>query len=211
MELKEIKKLFKYFVLLFCLSFVLTNWDIYGWVFNYRAVTGFFQDFFSKNKAAAVIDNSGMATSVAEAIVFENTINIPKIDISAPVVFFEDENEMDTILHDSLDKGVIHYPKSVLPGEAGQTILLGHSAPPGWPKIKYDWVFSKINQLAAGDKIILDFEGENYVYNVTQYFILNKGKEPPYNLASAENILLLISCWPPGKNQQRIFVEAVLE
>jgi LPXTG-site transpeptidase (sortase) family protein len=138
-----------------------------------------------------------------------NSIKIPKIGISAPLIFVSNSNNQ--YLHDKLDSGVVHYPGSVKPGENGETIVLGHSAPPNWPKIKYDWVFSRLNELNPGDQIILYYNNQKYVYSVTRKVFLNKGQEMPKNdLTNNNNTLISISCWPPGKDYKRIAVESVL-
>ena len=138
-----------------------------------------------------------------------DSIKIPKIGISAPLIFVSNANNQ--YLHDKLDSGVIHYPGSAKPGEIGETIVLGHSAPPNWPKIKYDWVFSRLNELNPGDTIILYYNNQKYVYSVTRKVFLNKGQEMPKNdLTNNNNTLISISCWPPGKDYKRIAVESVL-
>ena len=136
----------------------------------------------------------------------EDGLEIPKIDISAPLIFARsgDKKEIEA----SLDLGVVHFFDSALPGEIGETVILGHSAPPGWPKIKYDWVFSRINELENGDEIIFFFDNKKFNYFVTNKFFLEKGEEIPEYSASSENVLILISCWPPGKDVKRIAVEA---
>jgi LPXTG-site transpeptidase (sortase) family protein len=138
-----------------------------------------------------------------------NSIKIPKIGISAPLIFVSNSNNQ--YLHDKLDSGVVHYPGSAKPGENGETIVLGHSAPPNWPKIKYDWVFSRLNELSKGDQIILYYNNQKYVYSVTRKVFLNKGQEMPKNdLTNNNNTLISISCWPPGKDYKRIAVESIL-
>ena len=62
----------------------------------------------------------------------------------------------------------------MLPGENGQIVVLGHSAPPGWPHIKHDWVFKDISKLQTGDQIILYFNNKQYIYNVISKDIINK-------------------------------------
>ncbi|MDD5144747.1 MAG: class E sortase [Candidatus Pacebacteria bacterium] len=209
-------KIWKYFAVFFAISFISLNFDTYGWVFNYRVISGMVENLFRKSESQIILSGAeleSLVPEIEEEVILEKegSIKIPKIGIEAPIIFFDNPDENETILHKSLNKGVIHYPKSVLPGRVGQTIILGHSAPPGWPKIKFDWVFSKLNDLAEGDEILIIFNEKEYKYIFSQKFIINRGEEPAKNeLVDSKNILLLISCWPPGKNIQRIFIEAVL-
>ena len=136
-------------------------------------------------------------------------LEIAKIGITAPIVIGE-STEL-TSLEKNLDQGTVLYPGSVLPSQNGQTVILGHSAPPGWPKIKYDWVFSNINDLNFEEEITLYFNNKQYTYKVIKKDIVKPGEEIPSNgLEANNNILVLVSCWPPGKNYLRIAVQAQL-
>jgi LPXTG-site transpeptidase (sortase) family protein len=89
---------------------------------------------------------------------------------------------------------------------------LGHSAPPNWPKIKYDWVFSDLDALSPGDKIIVYIDYKEYTFTVKQKNILKRGEDiTPLNLVQEGNYLALVSCWPPGKDLQRINIQATID
>ena len=150
------------------------------------------------------------ATPIATAPIrnVPDTITVPSINISAPIVTTL-STDVDAI-HALLDTGVVLYPGSAAFGQMGETIILGHSAPPGWPKIKYDWVFSKVENLKPGDKIKITYSNKTYSYTVAKIKVLDKGQEVPSNIATA-NTLALVSCWPPGKDIQRIAVLAVID
>ncbi|MCX6759571.1 MAG: sortase [Candidatus Nealsonbacteria bacterium] len=214
----EIKKLWKVFIILFLVILVIFNWNEVSWIFNYRAVSGLLSDFFKKSDKEIQKDDrddyyegeedKSSSSSFATALVKEDSLEIPKIEVSAPLIFVEDIDKV----YKTLDNGVVHYPDSVLPGEKGQTIILGHSAPPNWPDIKYDDVFSRLNELEEGDEVFVYFDHREYVYSVIKKIFLEKGEEVPENaLTNSDNMLVLISCWPPGKDIRRIAVEAKLK
>jgi LPXTG-site transpeptidase (sortase) family protein len=138
----------------------------------------------------------------------ENKIKIPKIEIEALLLLSDnpDEKEIEKLL----DFGVVLFPGSVLPGEPGQTVILGHSAPLGWPKIKYEWVFSRLNELLEGDEIHLFLNNKRYRYKVSEQIFLDIGDEIPQALTSSKNMLVLVTCWPPGKDQRRMAITAEL-
>lgn len=208
---KENKILFKYFILIFLASALIINWNEISWIFNYKAIAGIVSNQF-ESKIIAKTDDISKKEGLSpifkefEETEKENGLEIPKIGISVPLVFAESQNEKD--VGNALNGGAVHFPDSVLPGEAGQTIILGHSAPLGWPKIKYDWVFSRINELTEGDEILVYFDHRKYVFSVTGKFFLDRGEEVPELLTKNKNVLTLISCWPPGKDIKRIAVEA---
>jgi len=200
------RKLLKYFLLFFLLSFLILNWGRVSFIFNWQVIS----QFLSKPAKTPFEKKIEKEISQPEEKKFEysekeNSIEIPKIEISAPIVFVKSEKEIEI----GLDRGVVLFPGSALPGQKGQTIIEGHSAPPGWPKIKYDWVFSRLNELEKGDEVILNFNHKKLNYYVTQKIFLNRGEEiAPKDLTNSENMLILISCWPPGKDIKRIAVMA---
>ena len=160
--------------------------------------------------APAKPDTATPISAKPEAIIDKvqsNTLQIPKIEANIPIVTTQitDQNK----LHELLDFGVLLYPQSVLFGIPGQTILLGHSAPAAWPKIKYDTAFSRIGELSAGDEIMVTYQNKNYHYRVQDSDIIAKGAQ--LSLAdSSVNTLVLVTCYPPGKDQQRLVVWAKL-
>jgi len=199
------RKLLKYFLLFFLLSFLILNWGRVSFIFNWQVISQFLKTPFEKKIEKEISQPEEKKFEYSEK---ENSIEIPKIEISAPIVFVKSEKEIEI----GLDRGVVLFPGSALPGQKGQTIIEGHSAPAGWPKIKYDWVFSRLSELEEGDEVGLNFNHQKLNYYVTQKIFLNRGEEiAPQDLTNSDNILLLISCWPPGKDLKRIAVEATLK
>jgi len=203
---KEFLKFLGLFLILYFIVFVVLN--LTGWLIrpkpleNSQVVTKVSQreDTFSKKEEKE-----------PKCLFSEkpNSIFIPKIGIEAPLVFPAELEQKD--YKKALDQGVVHYPTSSLPGEKGEIILLGHSAPPGWPKIRYDWVFSDLNKLNEGDVIYIVYERCQYKFVVSEKVFLEKGEELPPPSKQSKTLLTLISCWPPGKNIKRIAVRALEE
>jgi Sortase (surface protein transpeptidase) len=108
-----------------------------------------------------------------------------------------------------LDSGAVVYPDSAQFGAVGQTIVLGHSAPPGWPEIKHDTIFSRIAELSFGSKIVAVYNDKTYTYSAVENRIIEKGGDIP-KLAGADNVLVLVTCWPPGRDLKRMVVQADL-
>jgi len=219
------KKILKIAVFLYLASFLIINWNDVSWVFNYREMSGLVSDFFNpypsidastinayfypNHSSAQVSPGSGQSQVRTTYTDKQNTLEIPKISISVPIIFSA-SSEKNSIMRD-LDLGVVYYPGSVYPGQTGQIIILGHSAPPGWPTIKHDWVFTDIDKLTKGDRILIDLNNKQYTYIVKQKTIIQRGAEVPVDgLSLDKNVLTLISCWPPGKDYQRIIVQAEL-
>ena len=232
------KKVFKIAIMIYLASFLIINWNDVSWIFNYQEVGGLIQDFFNPYPSidATTMDAyfypnhsqditaAGATTAPSTTIPVsqpitdakvnytdkQNTLEIPKINISVPIVFATSTDK--EALAKDLDLGTVFYPGSVYPGETGQMIILGHSAPPGWPTIKHDWVFTDLQKLSVGDKVMIDLNNKQYTYVVKKTDIIKRGGDVPTDSAiSNTNVLTLISCWPPGKDYQRIAVTTELQ
>lgn len=202
MTFQDKKKLLNTFVIVYLLVFVVFNWSEVSWLFNYKFLSKAISSISLKNNQQ-VLSNSDSGEQIRE-----NSLNIPKIGISVPLIIGRSSNEID--LEKDLKKGAVYFPDSVFPGQKGQTIVLGHSAPLGWPKVNYDWIFNNLNSLEQGNSVSLYFNNEKYVYHVKTKIFLNKGEDIPKDLTNNHNVLVLVSCWPPGKDSKRIAVQAEL-
>ncbi|MGA2417810.1 MAG: class E sortase [Candidatus Staskawiczbacteria bacterium] len=237
MDKDQTKKIFKVAVLIYLASFLIINWNDVSWIFNYQEVSGLVSDFFNPYPSidastmnAYFYPNHSQDTKVAVQPVTgaaqdpqgtpknvttnytdkQNTLEVPKLSLFLPIVF-ADSTDKSSLMKD-LDLGVVFYPGSVYPGETGQIVILGHSAPPGWPHIKHDWAFTDLDKLVPGDIISIDLNNKQYTYIVSQKNIIKRGADVPTDkTAASNNVLTLISCWPPGKDYQRIAVSATLQ
>jgi LPXTG-site transpeptidase (sortase) family protein len=136
-----------------------------------------------------------------------DTISIPKINVFAPIVTAKTSDL--TQLHALLDLGAVLYPASAVFGTVGQTILLGHSAPSDWPKIKHDTLFSRLNELAPGDMIRVHYAGQTYDYLIDSSQIIEKGANSD-QIRDSTSALILLTCFPAGHDQKRLEVVAKL-
>lgn len=209
---KEIKFLVKAFLILFLAFFLIFNWGKVSWVFNYKAVSITLSRIFSKErKPITNITPIPLTTPEEEKFEFtekENSLEIPAIEIVAPVFLAKSTDEKEILA--KLDMGPVMFSDGSLPGNIGATIILGHSAMHDWPKSNPTWTFTYLRDVKEGDEIILNFEHRKYVYIVEKKFILKKGEELPS--VEQKNILFLITCWPPGRLsfEQRLVIEAKL-
>lgn len=209
---KKTKILAKFFLIFFVLIVALMNYQSLAKVVNYLnyrvlAVKLSFEPYLPSFllEAGKKIENELKQN-------LSGSLYIAKIQAKAPIMFSVDTANTDPLyLKSYLERGVLFYPGSVLPGWPGKTVILGHSAPANWPNIKFDTVFSDLNKLANGDEIEIDLAGQVYRYKVVDKVILAQGGEvPDFALTNSENMLILISCWPPGKDYKRIAVAAIL-
>jgi sortase A len=130
-------------------------------------------------------------------------ITIPRLGLSDLKVEIGGED-----LSDSLAQ----YGNQVLPGEAGNVIILGHSTLPQlFDRDDYRTVFTFIPTLERGDKIKVEINGVKYQYVVEEMFVVSPEKTSVLKEESSEPLMTLITCVPPGTYWKRLIVKAKLE
>lgn len=111
---------------------------------------------------------------------------------------------------DVLQRGVGHYPGTVLPGEIGNFALAGHRTTYGKP-------FNQIDKLRDGDVVLIETKATWYVYRVTGHqivaptqtsVILPVPDEPDAEPTAA--LLTMTSCHPEFSARQRFIVHGEL-
>ena len=111
---------------------------------------------------------------------------------------------------DVLQRGVGHYPGTVLPGEVGNFALAGHRTTYGKP-------FNQIDKLRDGDVVLIETKAMWYVYRVTGHqivaptqtsVILPVPDEPDAEPTAA--LLTMTSCHPELSARQRFIVHGEL-
>lgn len=194
---EELELFLKIFLIVFVLALIAANWSIIKGVFNYEGVYEI--DNLSEEKED---ESSG-----PQQIIFpekENSVEIPSLGITAPLAFVETKEK--ATLYTALREGAIHFPDTPLPGQKGQIIILGHSASTEVGTAPYADIFTELNLLSEGDEIFVFYKHKKYVYKVSRNLIIEKTAEVP-KLEKAEEELVLMTCWPPGKDQKRRIVQ----
>jgi len=207
------KTLWKFFLLFFILIFILFNWNRILLFFNYQIIGHNVSEILSSNREESEPSTDNLNNGNGSGIKSEKKqdyLDIPKISLSATIV--PQKNNSVREAKNLLKKGTLLYFDSARPGEKGKTIILGHSAPPGWPDINYENVFSKLNDLENGDRILIHYQGREYAYYVfAKKIFFPKEEKKALNVSDSDkSVLVLITCWPPGKNYKRLAVFARL-
>ena len=135
--------------------------------------------------------------------VSEYTLSIPKLDI-------EDMNVI--IGGEDLDKSLIHYPGTALPGEYGNVVIFGHSTLPIlWNPANYLSVFTKLPSLEKGDSVYITYDGIDYIYIVDSYHEILPNEVDVLEQRFDRRTLTLITCVPPGTYIRRGVIHATLK
>jgi sortase A len=128
------------------------------------------------------------------------TLSIPKLGISNATV---------EVGGDDLNRALIHYGGTALPGDIGNAAIFGHSVlPQFFNPLNYKTIFSKLPDLKEGDDIFLKVDEITYRYKIKQMTV-----RPPSDLSMLDQptddaYITLITCVPPGTYWQRLHVRA---
>ena len=141
---------------------------------------------------------------------------IPKLKINIPIVqsqdlrdLFakEDWNGLETALQSDLKNGVVHYPYTAAPGEAGNFFITGHSSYYPWDSGKYKSVFAVLDRLVIGDQVVVYKEGQKYIYTVYDVFVVNPDQIQVLNQDYTKFDMTLMTCTPTGTAAKRLIVK----
>ncbi|MBU1085544.1 MAG: sortase [Candidatus Beckwithbacteria bacterium] len=131
------------------------------------------------------------------------TISIPRLKISNATV---------TIGGDDLDASLIHYGGTAYPGEAGNSVIFGHSVlPQFYNPNSYRSIFSLIPTLDNGDEIFISYDGISYKYIVYDYYEVAPDEVDILEQRYNQKELTLVTCTPPGTYWRRGIIKARLK
>lgn len=131
------------------------------------------------------------------------TLSIPKLRIVDALV---------KISGDDLNKSLIHYGGTGLPGEYGTAVIFGHSVlPQFYNPSNYKTIFSTLPTLQPGDDIFVRFDGIDYRYVVYEMVVTEANDLAPLAQRFDDSYVTLITCVPPGTYWKRLNVRARLQ
>jgi sortase A len=130
------------------------------------------------------------------------TLTVEDIGLyDAPVVDSESDSD--------LDRGVIHLPETPMPSddkEQKNVYLAAHRV--GVPGTTGRMMFFRLDQLQDGDRVVIkDTVGDEYVYEVSEAFVVDPDAEWAVDPVRGRDMLTLQTCTYPGPSN-RIIVRA---
>ncbi|MBV9349768.1 MAG: sortase [Patescibacteria group bacterium] len=132
-------------------------------------------------------------------------IEAPSVGIDTPV---ENPSSIDnTVLNNFLLKGAVRYPESGLLGENARVYIFAHQSYLPIVHNKAFKAFNGIQNLKAGDEIIVSSETGQYHYRVKTVEHVN-ADDAQIELGSGERTLILSTCDVFGKKTDRYVVTA---
>ncbi|CAN5429278.1 hypothetical protein BH10PAT3_BH10PAT3_4680 [soil metagenome] len=177
-------------------------------------VFGFFNAEILSGKIAYYIYSRHVVVGNLDSITAVSAISkdapeqviINKINVTAPVIYNQKVIDED-LFQIALQKGVVHYPNTALPGETGNVVIFGHSSGRWWAPGDHKYVFTLLDKMQLENKIFLDYKGTRYIYKVTNISVVKPTDVSVLN-QGGNNILTLITCTPVGMNTNRLIIRA---
>jgi sortase A len=167
--------------------------------FNERFIAPFMTPSRTVTTDAIILDPSN--TNVGP----ETKIIIPKINVEIPIVY-----DVPTIdepaVEEGLQRGVVHYATTPLPGQLGNGVIFGHSANNILNKGQYKFAFVLLHKLTIGDTFYINYNGTQYAYKVFDRKIVPPTDISVLNTTSQPATFTLITCDPPGTSINRLIV-----
>jgi len=168
--------------------------------FNEVIIAPFIQPGRAEGATPIIIDPNALATGSNPEVI------IPKINLEIPVDYSQTSDDENAI-QNALEKGIVHYPSTVFPGQKGNAAYFGHSSNNIFNPGKYKFAFVLLHELQAGDTFYLTFHDKAYVYKVFKRIVVEPDQvgvldNVPGHTATAT----LITCDPPGTALHRLVI-----
>jgi LPXTG-site transpeptidase (sortase) family protein len=165
--------------------------------FNERFIAPFIQPSRTV-KDIQVISTAAPNSSAPEIV-------IPKINVEIPVVY--DVNTIDeSAVEKGLERGVVHYADTAMPGQDGNLVIFGHSSNNIFNPGKYKFAFVLLSRLDNGDTFYIQKDGKRYTYQVYKKQIVKPSDVSVLAAADKTATATLITCDPPGTSTNRLVV-----
>ncbi|MFN7160282.1 MAG: sortase [Candidatus Gracilibacteria bacterium] len=144
----------------------------------------------------------------------DNRIVIPKIGQNIPIqeiapdnLIREDWQALEDDIQKGLQKGVVHYPGTAVPGQIGNVFITGHSSYYVWAPGEYKDTFALLHNLEIGDTIIIYYNENKYTYVIEERKVV-KPNQVDVLKQSDDRRLTLMTCTPIGTALNRLILVA---
>jgi LPXTG-site transpeptidase (sortase) family protein len=172
-------------------------------------------DKLKKAPALAVAGRGNLLSILPAVGPPDNRLIIPSLNLNVPIeippnnaLLGEDWDQLEVDIQKSLEDGVVHYPGTARPGQAGNFFVTGHSSYYPWAEGDYKSVFARLPELNVGDEYWVYYGGDRH-----RYIIKEKREVRPTNVSVLdqpldERMSTLMTCTPVGTTLRRLVLRA---
>ena len=139
----------------------------------------------------------------------EPKLIIPKINVDVPIDFNALPDQASQLK--AMETGVAWFGipgANSKPGQVGNTVIAGHSSNDIVDTGAYKFIFARLEQMAVGDTIYVNYQGKRYAYTVTKTEVVKPNEVNKLVYPTDKPILTLITCTPLGTALKRLLVTA---
>ncbi len=145
----------------------------------------------------------------------DNRILIPKLRLNIPLVtpsieslLRQDWVQVETDIQSALEQGVVHYPGTAKPGQAGNFFVTGHSSYYPWAPGQYKTVFARLHDLKPGDEYWVYFKGDRHRYVIKEKKEVSPADITVLDQPEDRRVSTLMTCTPIGTTLRRLVLIA---
>ncbi len=145
----------------------------------------------------------------------DDRVVIPKLGKSIPLVHMatgnlegEDWSALEKQIQGGLQKGVVHYPGTAVPGQFGNVFITGHSSYYPWDPGQFKDVFAMLGRLNVGDKFYVYYGQKKYSYAIYKKFEVQPNNVSVLEQPKDRRIATLMTCTPVGTTLRRMIIQA---
>lgn len=161
------------------------------------------------------IDDSSLLSYLPKVGPPENRLIVPKLGLNVPIVIppidsllKEDWTKLEEEIQTGLQSGVVHYPGTAQPGQAGNFFVTGHSSYFPWAPGKFKSVFARLPELEVGDEYWVFYGGDKFRYVIEGKKEINPNDVTALDQPINKRISSLMTCTPVGTTLRRMIITA---
>ncbi len=178
-------------------------------------VTGRSDRLTTPNEAMTAEEASDLRQFLPAVGPFENRLIIPKLNKNIPIVrpsmdglMQENWKKFEEDIQMALKDGVVHYPGSAKPGQAGNFFVTGHSSYYPWDDGNYKDVFARLKDLNPGDTYSVYYGGDRHTYRISSKKEVKPSDVSVLDQPTDKRVSTLMTCTPVGTTLRRLVVMA---
>lgn len=145
----------------------------------------------------------------------DDRLIIPSLNLNVPIqvpsnesLLREDWEALEEEIQEGLQNGVVHYPGTARPGQAGNFFVTGHSSYFPWAPGEFKSVFARLHNLSVGDEYWVYYNGDRHRYVIQEKKEIKPSDVTVLDQPVNKRISTLMTCTPVGTTLRRLIIVA---